>query len=59
MYEVPDVVLGDHLGVYLMQYRQLVSVTPEYELAELGFELMLDHEAFDSIPSSLEIRGRN
>lgn len=54
-----DFVFGERLGVYMRQYGQIVSVTREDELGEGRFELMLDCDAFDSIPNSLEIGGRN
>lgn len=44
-------ILSDHLEAYLMQCGQLVSVIPEYEMDEWGFELMLDREAFTFIPN--------
>lgn len=34
VYDIPDYILEDHLGAYLMQYGQLVSVTKEYETGE-------------------------
>lgn len=51
-------ILGEHLRVYLMQYGQLVSVTPEYETAEWDFELILDRESFNSIPNRLKIGAK-
>lgn len=59
LYEIPDCILGEHLGAYFMQYGQLVSVTPGYEMGEWGFELMSDRESFTSILNRLEIGGKN
>lgn len=36
VYKIPDYILGEHLGTYLMQYGQLGSVTPEYETGSGG-----------------------
>lgn len=36
VYEIPDYMLGERLGSYLVEYGQLVSVTPEYETGECG-----------------------
>lgn len=41
-----------------MQYWQLVNASPEYKTSEWGFELMLEREAFTSIPNSLKIGGK-
>lgn len=38
MYEVPDYVHREKLGVYLMQYLQLVNVIPEFEMGKWVFE---------------------
>lgn len=38
---------------------KLGSVTPEYEMGEMEFELILDREAFTSIHNNLDIGGKN
>lgn len=59
VYEIPDYIFAEHMGAYFMQYGQLLSVTPEYETGEWGFELMFEREAFTSIFKRLELVGKN
>ena len=55
VFEVPRYVNGETVGAFLLTYGDIVGVSPDYRRGEWRFELMLDIEAFNSIPNCMDI----
>ena len=55
VFEIPRYVDGETIGAFLMTFGNIVGVSPDSKRGEWKFELMLDIDAFNSIPNCMDI----
>lgn len=58
VYKVTEHVKGEALAVYSKEFAQLISVSSGRKLREWSFNIMLCRQAFEAIPSMLDIGER-
>lgn len=57
VFEVLLQVLGEHLAVYLAQYREILSASLDKLNSRWNYDIMLDHEDFIFITDCLDSAG--
>lgn len=58
VYEVPNVVSGQQVGAFLMQYGELVEIYLKKKLGEWKYHLLLSSDHFNKIANWITINGR-